>query len=107
MRYFNQMADWQTFRWPGRRINPVLCLPGPPSMRARACSVTTAVPGFIRWLEQGKRHPLDRSQWMMSFRPGWPHPAVGIALPAWERPVGASGAARIDPAGSDFHCRCG
>ncbi|MDQ6191012.1 hypothetical protein M3O75_08375 [Klebsiella pneumoniae] len=46
MRYFNQMADWQTFRWPGRRINPVLCLPGPPSMRARACSVTTAVPGF-------------------------------------------------------------
>ncbi|WP_240524375.1 hypothetical protein, partial [Enterobacter hormaechei] len=23
--------------------------------------------GFIRWLEQGKRHPLDRSQWMMSF----------------------------------------
>lgn len=37
----------------------------------------------------------------------WPHPAVGIALPAWERPAGASGAARIDPAGSDFHCRCG
>lgn len=36
-------------------------------MRARACSVTTAVRGFIRWLEQGKRHPLDRSQWMMSF----------------------------------------
>ena len=37
-------------------------------MRARVCSVTTAVPsGFIRWLEQGKRHPLDRSQWMMSF----------------------------------------
>lgn len=25
LRYFNQMADWQTFRWPGRRINPALC----------------------------------------------------------------------------------
>lgn len=23
--------------------------------------------GLIRWLEQGKRQPLDRSQWMMSF----------------------------------------
>jgi type VI secretion system protein ImpL len=23
--------------------------------------------GFIRWLEQGKRQQLDRSQWMMSF----------------------------------------
>jgi type VI secretion system protein ImpL len=23
--------------------------------------------GFIRWLDQGKRQQLDRSQWMMSF----------------------------------------
>ena len=25
------------------------------------------LPVNVRWLEQGKRHPLDRSQWMMSF----------------------------------------
>ena len=35
----------------GRRINPALRRPGRPSMRARVCSVTTAVPGalFAGW----------------------------------------------------------
>ncbi len=78
-------------------------------MRARVCSVTSSGTwGFIRWLEQGKRHPLDRSQWMMSFSaPDGRTLQWVLRSPAWERPVGASGAARIDPAGSDFHCRCG
>lgn len=101
------MADWQTFRWPGAYKLGTLLTWTTVNAGTRLFGDYSGTWGFIRWLEQGKRHPLDRSQWMMSFSAGWPHPAVGIALPAWERPAGASGAPRIDPAGSDFHCRCG
>lgn len=61
------MADWQTFRWPGRRINPALCLRTTVNAGTRLFGDYSGTWGFIRWLEQGKRHPLDRSQWMMSF----------------------------------------
>ncbi|STU84381.1 type VI secretion protein VasK [Klebsiella pneumoniae subsp. ozaenae] len=109
LRYFNQMADWQTFRWPGETYKPGTLLTWTTvNAGTRLFGDYSGTWGFIRWLEQGKTpsagsQPVDDEL----LRSGWPHPAVGIALPAWERPAGASDAARIDPAGSDFHCRCG
>ncbi|QCR36843.1 ImcF-related family protein [Nissabacter sp. SGAir0207] len=68
LHYFNQLADWQTFRWPGDTYKPGSRL---------IWTSTSAGPrlfgdyggtwGFIRWLEQGKRQQLDHSQWMLSF----------------------------------------
>ena len=66
--YFNQMADWQTFRWPGETYKPGTLLTWTTvNAGTRLFGDYSGTWGFIRWLEQGKRHPLDRSQWMMSF----------------------------------------
>ncbi|MFD1804718.1 ImcF-related family protein [Mixta tenebrionis] len=68
LRYFNQMADWQTFRWPGDTWKPGTMLTwSTTSAGARLFGDYSGTWGFIRWLEQGKRQQLDRSQWMMSF----------------------------------------
>lgn len=68
LRYFNQMADWQTFRWPGETYKPGTLLTWTTvNAGTRLFGDYSGTWGFIRWLEQGKRHPLDRSQWMMSF----------------------------------------
>lgn len=69
LRYFNQMADWQSFRWPGDTYKPGTMLTWTStSAGARLFGDFTGTWGFIRWLEHGKRQQLDRSQWMMSFK---------------------------------------
>ncbi|HFZ8993331.1 TPA: ImcF-related family protein [Citrobacter freundii] len=68
LHYFNQMADWQSFRWPGETWKPGTMLTWTStSAGARLFGDYSGTWGFIRWLEQGKRQQLDRSQWMMSF----------------------------------------
>ncbi|SNY79307.1 ImcF-related family protein [Enterobacter sp. CC120223-11] len=68
LHYFNQMADWQSFRWPGDTWKPGTMLTWTStSAGARLFGDYSGTWGFIRWLDQGKRQQLDRSQWMMSF----------------------------------------
>jgi len=68
LHYFNQMADWQSFRWPGETFKPGTLLTWTSTRAgARLFGDYTGTWGFIRWLEQGQRRQLDRSQWMMSF----------------------------------------
>ncbi|MBZ6397682.1 MULTISPECIES: ImcF-related family protein [Pantoea] len=68
LHYFNQMADWQSFRWPGDTYKPGTMLTWTTvNAGARLFGDYSGSWGFIRWLEQGKRQQLDRSQWMMSF----------------------------------------
>lgn len=68
LHYFNQMADWQSFRWPGDTFKPGAMLTWTStSAGTRLFGDYSGTWGFIRWLEQGKRQQLDRSQWMMSF----------------------------------------
>ncbi|MRE41563.1 type VI secretion protein VasK [Klebsiella quasipneumoniae] len=68
LRYFNQMADWQTFRWPGETYKPGTLLTWTTvNAGTRLFGDYSGTWGFIRWLEQGKRQQLERSQWMMSF----------------------------------------
>jgi type VI secretion system protein ImpL len=68
LHYFNQMADWQSFRWPGDTYRPGTMLTWTStSAGARLFGDYSGTWGFIRWLDQGKRQQLDRSQWVMSF----------------------------------------
>ncbi|MCT4715601.1 type VI secretion protein VasK [Enterobacteriaceae bacterium H18W14] len=68
LHYFNQMTDWQSFRWPGDTYKPGTMLTWTTvNAGARLFGDYSGTWGFIRWLEQGKRQQLDRSQWMMSF----------------------------------------
>lgn len=68
LRYFNQMADWQMFRWPGDTYKPGTTLTWTStSGGARLFGDYSGTWGFIRWLEEGKRQQLDSSRWMMSF----------------------------------------
>lgn len=68
LHYFNQMADWQSFRWPGDTYKPGTMLTWTTvNAGARLFGDYSGSWGFIRWLDQGKRQQLDRSQWMMSF----------------------------------------
>ncbi|WP_312187383.1 ImcF-related family protein [Leclercia sp.] len=68
LHYFNQMADWQTFRWPGETYKPGTMLTWTTvNAGARLFGDYSGTWGFIRWLDQGKRQQLDRSQWMMNF----------------------------------------
>lgn len=67
-KYFNQMAEWQTFRWPGDTFKPGTLLTwSTASAGARLFGDYSGTWGLIRWLEQGKRRQLDSSQWMMTF----------------------------------------
>lgn len=68
LRYFIQMTDWQTFRWPGETYKPGTLLTWTTvNAGTRLFGDYSGTWGFIRWLEQGKRQQLERSQWMMSF----------------------------------------
>ncbi|PKH18540.1 type VI secretion protein VasK [Enterobacterales bacterium CwR94] len=68
LRYFNQMAEWQAFRWPGESLRPGTLLTGSAvKTGAQVYSDYAGTWGFIRWLEKGKRQRLDRSQWLLSF----------------------------------------
>lgn len=68
LQYFNQMADWQSFRWPGDTYKPGTMLTWTSvNAGARLFGDYRGTWGFIRWLDQGKRQQLDRSQWMVSF----------------------------------------
>ena len=66
--YFNQMAEWHGLRWPGETYKPGTMLTWT-STRAgvRLFGDYGGTWGFIRWLEQGRRRQIDRSQWMMTF----------------------------------------
>nr|WP_300005903.1 ImcF-related family protein [uncultured Cedecea sp.] len=68
LHYFNQMADWQSFRWPGDTFKPGTLLTWH-SIKAgtRLFGDYSGTWGFIRWLELAKRQRIDRSQWMLSF----------------------------------------
>lgn len=66
--YFNQMAEWQTFRWPGETFKPGTMLTwSTASAGTRLFGDYSGSWGLIRWLEQSKRQQHNRSQWMMSF----------------------------------------
>ncbi|HAT1648205.1 TPA: type VI secretion protein VasK [Raoultella planticola] len=68
LHYFNQLADWQSFRWPGDTYKPGTMLTWTTvNAGARLFGDYSGTWGFIRWLDKGKRQQLDRSQWMMSF----------------------------------------
>ncbi len=68
LHYFNQMAEWQSFRWPGDTWKPGTMLTWTTvNAGARLFGDYSGTWGLIRWLEQGKRQQLDRSQWMMTF----------------------------------------
>ncbi|MCK7451038.1 ImcF-related family protein [Enterobacter chengduensis] len=68
LRYFNQMADWQSFRWPGETYKPGTMVTWTTvNAGARLFGDYSGTWGFIRWLDQGQRQQLDRSQWMMNF----------------------------------------
>ncbi|MGK3144621.1 ImcF-related family protein [Pantoea sp. C2G6] len=68
LHYFNQLADWQSFRWPGDTYKPGTMLTWTSaSAGARLFGDYSGNWGLIRWLEQSKRQQLDRSQWMLSF----------------------------------------
>ncbi|MCX2643558.1 type VI secretion IcmF C-terminal domain-containing protein, partial [Klebsiella pneumoniae] len=68
LRYFNQMADWQTFRWPGETYKPGTLLTWTTgNAGTRLFGDWSGTWRFILGPEQGKRHPLDPSQGMMSF----------------------------------------
>lgn len=68
LHYFNQMADWQSFRWPGDTYQPGTMLTWTTvNAGARLFGDYSGTWGFIRWLAQGKCHQRDRSQWLMSF----------------------------------------
>lgn len=68
LHYFNQMAEWHSFRWPGDTFKPGTMLTWTStSAGARLFGDYSGSWGFIRWLDQSKRQRLDRSQWMMSF----------------------------------------
>lgn len=68
LRYFNQMAEWQHFHWPGDTYKPGTQLTWTSTAAgARLFGDYGGSWGFIRWLEQGKQQRLNRSQWMMSF----------------------------------------
>lgn len=68
LRYYNQLAEWQSFRWPGESYKPGTMLTWTTTRTGtRLFGDYNGSWGFIRWLEQGKRQQIDRSQWMMSF----------------------------------------
>lgn len=68
LKYFNQMAQWQTFRWPGDTFKPGTMLTWSTARAgARLFGDWNGSWGLIRWLEQGTRQQLDRSRWMMRF----------------------------------------
>lgn len=68
LHYFNQMADWNSFRWPGDTWKPGTLLTWTSTRAgARLFGDYSGTWGFIRWLAQAKRQQLDRSQWMLSF----------------------------------------
>jgi type VI secretion system protein ImpL len=68
LHYFNQMAEWHSFRWPGDTFKPGTMLTWTStSAGTRLFGDYSGSWGFIRWLDQSKRQRLDRSQWMMSF----------------------------------------
>ncbi|WP_299999034.1 ImcF-related family protein [uncultured Cedecea sp.] len=68
LHYFNQMTDWQSFRWPGETFNRGAMLTWN-SIKAgtRLFGDYNGTWGFIRWLEKGKCQRIDRSRWMLSF----------------------------------------
>ncbi len=68
LHYFNQMASWQRFRWPGETYRPGTMMTWTTvSAGARLFGDYGGTWGLIRWLEQGRREQLDHSRWMMSF----------------------------------------
>lgn len=68
LRYFNQLREWQGFRWPGTTPRP--------GARVSWNAIGTGGQiygdyagswGLIRWLEQSRRRQLDDSRWLLTF----------------------------------------
>jgi type VI secretion system protein ImpL len=67
-KYFNQRAEWQTFRWPGETFKPGTMLTWSTERAgARLFGDYGGSWGLIRWLEQGSRQQLGLNEWLMSF----------------------------------------
>jgi type VI secretion system protein ImpL len=106
LHYFNQMADWQSFRWPGETYKPGTMLTWTTvNAGARLFGDYSGTWGFIRWLDQGKRQQLDRSQWMMSLPPRMVAPCSGCCAHSSEKGRWRCWTARLHAAGSDFQRR--
>jgi type VI secretion system protein ImpL len=106
LHYFNQMADWQSFRWPGETYKPGTMLTWTTvNAGARLFGDYSGTWGFIRWLDQGKRQQLDRSQWMMSFTAPDGRTLQWVLRSQRKRAAGAAGSARFHAAGSDIQRR--
>ncbi len=67
-KYFNQRAEWQTFRWPGDTFKPGTMLTWSTAQGGtRLFGDYGGTWGLIRWLEQGSRQQLGLNEWLMSF----------------------------------------
>ncbi|MCZ7837047.1 ImcF-related family protein [Atlantibacter hermannii] len=68
LHYFNQMADWQSFRWPGETYKPGAMLTWTStSAGARLFGDYTGSWGFIRLLEQAKTVRLDDGVYQLTL----------------------------------------
>ena len=68
LHYFNQMADWQSFRWPGETYKPGAMLTWTStSAGARLFGDYTGTWGFIRLLEQAKVVRLDDGVYQLTL----------------------------------------
>ncbi len=68
LHYFNQMADWQSFRWPGETYKPGTMLTWTSTAAGtRLFGDYTGTWGFIRWLEQAKRTKLNDGVYQLTF----------------------------------------
>lgn len=66
--YFNQMASWQRFRWPGDTYKPGAMLAWTEvNAGARLYGDYQGTWGLIRWLEQAQRQKLDEGRYQLTF----------------------------------------
>ncbi|MGV3345436.1 ImcF-related family protein [Enterobacteriaceae bacterium LUAb1] len=69
LRYFNQMAGWQSFNWPGETPKPGVNLTWRNvNAGTRLWGEWQGNWGLIRWLEKGQSKALDNSRWQLSFK---------------------------------------
>lgn len=68
LHYFNQLADWQAFRWPGETARPGTLLTWTSTTAgARLFGDYSGTWGLIRWLEQSQTQQLDPSRWLLRY----------------------------------------
>ena len=108
LHYFNQLADWQRFRWPGVMTKPGAMLTWPSTTAGSRLYANHSGPwgvypdaGADGAAESGGRAvPADR------HRAGQAAAAVAAAHGAGRRSAGAAEAAQLQAAGADIQRRC-